>query len=220
MNITVCSATRTTPYELVFGTACRHDCTPITDPLYLQVLMNQLSDVDSAARQLTAADELTRLAAAVEVQQRSAATAAASVAPADVYNDQTRSGGSESTTRSQSQARSRQSETGRSGVRSVTGEVVRDNTDIREAMELSVDSSLSPQMLAITKDDQLTDLAVGSSGAFGRYATLLLNVAGAVFERVAPLDKDDAASPVTIWPSPTTAVTRTAPATASPLTLW
>jgi hypothetical protein len=90
MNITVCSATRTTPYELVFGRPCRQDCVPITDPLYLQVLMNQLSDVDSADQRLTAADELTRLAVAAAEVLRGPTEAA--LAATDCNSDQVATG--------------------------------------------------------------------------------------------------------------------------------
>jgi hypothetical protein len=57
------------------------------------------------------------------------------------------------------------------------------DTNFSAAMELSVDSTLSPAMLAIVRDDDLADLQVGVAGPLGRYATLILNVADAAFER-------------------------------------
>jgi hypothetical protein len=70
MNTTVCSAIRTTPYELVFGTRFRQDMNAIGDPLFLAALMGDLNNVNSTRQlELSAAEDLTQLAAGAELQR-------------------------------------------------------------------------------------------------------------------------------------------------------
>ena len=171
MNTTVCSAIKTTPYELMFGSRFRQDMQPIGDPLFLDALMGELNSEGGTDR-TAALDQLTNLAVAADLRLPSAsaasdlarAAAEPSLDESEIHGRQSQVGGRESKTGGrESKIGGRQSQTGGRELETAVSEVDIDSDDLKvvndddqrerrelsTAMELSEDRSLPPAVLSI-----------------------------------------------------------------------